>query len=498
MRNLTGPVATSVLVAGAVLAFDLSMPLGVAGGVPYVVLVLMGIWFPKRRYAFILAAIGTALTLFGYVYSPQGGEATVVAINRLLAIGAIWTTAILLAMIKTSERRLISLNETLEERVEERSHRLLEREHSFRAVTETAQDAILTVDGQGLIRQWNAAACHIFGYEPDEIIGRPADAIIPDRFREAHHNGFSRVVNDPINSLQKGAMELSGLHKDGREIPIELSLSAWNESGERRITAIIRDNTVRHQAEEDLKKALERAEIANHAKSELLANMSHELRTPLNAVIGFADSIEQETFGPLGHDKYREYIHDISNSGKHLLALIGDILDVSALESGALELYETQVDLRLVCDAAVRLVHERANQGNVSLEIDIDSNVADLFADERRIKQILLNLMTNAIKFTPPGGKVCLRVEMTDMGLHRLSVMDTGIGMDDEELKKAMTQFGQIGRGKLFKHEGTGLGLPLSKSLAELHGGDFVIESEKGVGTTVSVIFPKMRSVSVA
>lgn len=237
------------------------------------------------------------------------------------------------------------------------------------------------------------------------------------------------------------------------------------------------------------------AERAKRTKSEFLANMSHELRSPLNAIIGFSEIMKDELFGALGSAQYREYAVDIWSSGKHLLDLINDILDLSKIEAGRLDLMESRVDLGATISACIRLMAGRAQQGEVSVRSTLGSDGVVLWADERKIKQVLINLLTNAIKFTKPGGRVKIHVgdarDMLD-----LRVTDTGIGMAKEDLPVALAAFGQIDSSLARKHEGTGLGLPLCKALVELHGGTLVIESEVGIGTTVIVKLPASRVVA--
>jgi len=240
-------------------------------------------------------------------------------------------------------------------------------------------------------------------------------------------------------------------------------------------------------------------ETANRAKSDFLANMSHELRTPLNAIIGFSNILRTEMFGPLANAKQKEYIEDIHHSGEHLLELINDILDVSALEAGKLQLNEEPLDLGAVIDLTWRLVGTRAEDKGVLLRQNVPSALSWLHADERRIKQILLNLLTNAIKFTPKGGEVALNAQCSAKSngtrTISLSVTDTGIGMDEHDVAKAMTQFGQVDSVFSRTEEGTGLGLPLTKGLVELHDGRMEIESEKGHGTRITVHFPTERTI---
>jgi signal transduction histidine kinase len=222
--------------------------------------------------------------------------------------------------------------------------------------------------------------------------------------------------------------------------------------------------------------------------------MSHELRTPLNAIIGFSEIMRDESLGPLGEPRYKEYVEDIIESSRHLLGVINDILEVSKAEAGKIELYEETLQANEEVAAATRLFSKQAEAAGVELitrPMDPDCAIR---ADQRKIRQVLLNLISNAIKFTPSGGAVTLTVFLNDQGQHVLCVADTGIGMDSSELEQAMCRFGQVNSRLARRHEGTGLGLPLTKGLVELHGGELRITSAKGVGTTVQAIFPVERT----
>lgn len=238
----------------------------------------------------------------------------------------------------------------------------------------------------------------------------------------------------------------------------------------------------------------DRADAANRAKSEFLANMSHELRTPLNSIIGFSEVLESQMMGPEDWKRYREYSVDIRQSGRHLLALINDILDLSKAEAGHLILEESYVSVESLIDGAVRLVHERARNTGIELETECAPDLPLVLCDERRVRQILLNLLSNALKFTPKGGRIAVRGDVDSKGGITLTVSDTGIGMRPEDIPLALSKFKQLEGGDGPEDAGTGLGLPLAQNLARLHGGRLLLNSAPGRGTTATVVFREQRS----
>jgi len=249
--------------------------------------------------------------------------------------------------------------------------------------------------------------------------------------------------------------------------------------------------------DQNLRTAHDRAEAANRAKSEFLANMSHELRTPLNAIIGFSEIIKDERVAPGGIDVYRVYARDIHESGMHLLGLINDILDLSKIESGEDKLHEEDFGILALVGSVAMLVTGRAEKHGVELKLDVSDDVRALRADQRKLKQILINLLANAIKFTPAGGKVTLRIRSSAEGGVLFQIIDTGIGIAPEDIPKALAPFQQIDGDLDRKYEGTGLGLPLAKALIEMHGGSLDLQSEVGVGTTATVRLPAERIVEL-
>ncbi len=256
----------------------------------------------------------------------------------------------------------------------------------------------------------------------------------------------------------------------------------------------VRYASERKRAEALLIEAKESAEAASRAKSEFLANMSHELRTPLNAIIGFSEILQMETLGILGHPSYRDYVRDIHDSGVHLLNIINEILDLSKIEAGRLSLSDAPMDLANTVTTCLRLVRERAATAGLRLIDDVTSGLPHFHGDERMMKQVLLNLLSNAIKFTPHGGSVTVTAGLDELDALFIRVIDTGIGIAPADIPKALQPFMQIDNTLQRKYSGTGLGLPLAKSMIELHGGRLVIESVVDVGTTITIHFPAERT----
>jgi signal transduction histidine kinase len=295
-----------------------------------------------------------------------------------------------------------------------------------------------------------------------------------------------RVVR-PINKITD-AMRLVVDGNLSGEIPFE---DRTDEIGSlSRSLRVFRDNAIERQ---QLHIAKMGAETANRAKSEFLANMSHELRTPLNAIIGFSEIIKKGMFGPLSA-RYCSYGGDIHDSGTHLLNLINEILDLSKLEAGHFELHEENVDIAAVIQTSKRLVEPQAEKGKVQLSEAVETDLPMVLADERRIRQVLINILSNAVKFTPEGGQVLVQSLIRGDGIV-IAISDTGIGIAPGQIGKAMEPFGQIDSKISRKYEGTGLGLPLAKRLVELHGGTLAVESALGVGTTVTIVLPHERVV---
>ena len=243
----------------------------------------------------------------------------------------------------------------------------------------------------------------------------------------------------------------------------------------------------------DLSRAKEAAEQASRVKSHFLANMSHELRTPLNAIIGFSDVIRNQLFGPLGNPRYLDYVTDINHSGRHLLRLVNDILDLSKLEAGAVELASDRIDLHQLVAECMSLLRTQAAEHHLTLAIDMPSSLPCIHGDELRMKQVMLNLLSNAVKFSWPGGRVSVAAEATPAGELTILVRDTGVGMTEAEVAVALQPFRQVESSVSRRHAGTGLGLPLAKSLVEKHGGTLRVTSARDVGTTVTVTLPAWR-----
>ena len=363
-------------------------------------------------------------------------------------------------------------------------------ERKYRAIFEGSKVGFAMCKMDGSLVECNHAYLDIIGYSENEARKLKYWDLTPLKYEEDELRQLRSIEETGFY----GPYEKHYIRKNGEMVPVLLNGTIVKDvDGEKCIWSMVQDITEQKGVEDHLNRTLKIANIANRAKSDLMANMSHELRTPLNAIIGFSGTMQQEVFGPVGHDKYREYLDDIHHSGEHLLDLINDILDVSAYEAGALDLHEEYISPSKVVEVSLRLIQPRADTGLVTVTSTVDSELPQIYVDERRVKQILLNLLSNAVKFTPEGGKVTVSSWLNDDGSITFTVVDTGTGMDEEEIEKALSKFGQLDSGLDRKHEGTGLGLPLTVGLVEVHGGTFDIKSKRGHGTTITVIFPKER-----
>ena len=358
---------------------------------------------------------------------------------------------------------------------------------------ESVNGGVVLFDDKDRLVLCNEQYRHILPASPDVII---PGMTFEDLVRELVKSGTylpsdvdeEDFIQNRVEAHQKGLGVTNYQVKDGRWFEIEERRT--NEGG---VIVIVRDITAQKKFQRELVESRDEAALANKAKSEFLASMSHELRTPLNAIIGFSGTMKDELFGAIENEKYRDYLCDIHHSGEHLLELINDILDASAIEAGAMKLNEGHINISDMIDTSLRLIEPRALTGKVSLSSDVAIGLPQINGDKRRIRQIMLNLLSNAVKFTPDGGRVHVSAFLNDDGSLSISVKDTGIGMDEDEIETAMSDFGQVDSGLNRKHEGTGLGLPLTKGLVELHGGVLKIKSGKGVGTDAIVIFPPAR-----
>ena len=373
-------------------------------------------------------------------------------------------------------------------RADQELHQAVER---FTDVLEVSADWIWETDAEHRYAFLSKRAYDLTGFDPGALLGmRRTDLLrgnqdggdvtghMADLIARRPFHGFSYWAETPQG---RRCFAVSGkplFDEKGR-------FTGYRGAG--------RDITSQAQIKEELAEATEAAKAASKAKSEFLSTMSHELRTPLNAVIGFSEVIGDELFGPVGHPKYLEYAHDIHSSGIHLLDMINDILDISRIEAGRMELANEPVTFPEVVEQAIHMIEEKRRQADITIDADLPANLPGFHGDKRAMVQVLLNLLSNAVKFTPAGGTITIRAEIGEDGGISLTVADTGVGIPAEDLSALMQPFSQAGNQAAARESGTGLGLYLVKRLVEQQEGAFAISSEEGKGVTATIRMPSGR-----
>lgn len=363
--------------------------------------------------------------------------------------------------------------------------------HELKAILDTATDGVIVMDEQGHILSLNRSAEALFGIEEISLLGDKFTALFSDETRQRASDYFNGIKENGVATVLNDGREVTGLDDSGRKIPLFITLGRVADSPSSKYCAVLRDITAFKQTERELLEAKRKAETQSTLKSDFLAKISHEVRTPLSAIIGFAEIMYEERFGPLGTTRYKDYLKDILKSGAHVVNLINDLLDLSKIEAGRADLDFATIQPNAIVASSVKLLQNEAARRRVILRQSLAGNLPGVIADERSLTQIMLNILSNAIKFTDEGGQVIVSTARTVKGDLVIRVKDTGVGMSDQELRTALEPFRQI---KTSRHTGgTGLGLPLTKALVEANRASMTIISAKNAGTLVEITFPSTR-----
>jgi PAS domain S-box-containing protein len=364
------------------------------------------------------------------------------------------------------------------------------------AILDTATDGVATLDERGRILSLNRSAEALFGYDQREVTGENFTLLLAPESHITALDYLEGLKGGGVAALLNDGREVTGRVRQGGRIPLYMTMGRVADDPERKYSVVLRDMTAWKRAEADLVEARRSAEQASAQKSDVLAKISHEIRTPLNAILGFTEVMSEERFGPIGNERYKEYLTDIHQSGGYLISLINDLLDLAKIEAGKMDLAFTGVNLNDIASAAVGLLQPEANRQRVVLRTGLQPKLPLVVADERSLRQIVINILSNAVKFTDAGGQVILSTALGDRGEVILRVRDTGIGMTEKELGMAMEPFRQVASTRRTSSAGTGgtgLGLPITKALVEANKGAIHITSAKNEGTLVEVTFPPQR-----
>ncbi|EJT02655.1 ATP-binding protein [Rhizobium sp. CCGE 510] len=383
-------------------------------------------------------------------------------------------------------------SEARPERMVEKVAKLQVEVEELRSILETATDGVVVIGTEGDIRSMNRSASALFNYDEQETRGKPFVMLFAHESQKAVLDYLHGLSGHGVASVLNDGREVIGREAAGGFVPLFMTMGQLTSSNG--YCAVIRDITQWKRTEDELRNAKGAAETANAHKTDFLARVSHEIRTPLNAIIGFSDMMAGERFGPIGHPRYIEYANDIGRSGRHVLDIVNDLLDISKIEAGEMDLDFAAVGLNEAVSEAVALVQPQANGQRVIIRTALSQAVPEVVADLRSIKQIALNILSNAIRFTPSGGQIVVSTSYEANGSVVLRVRDTGIGMTRSELDQAMKPFRQVSSTQSrHRGDGTGLGLPLTKAMVDANRAVFSINSAPNEGTLVEITFPSQR-----
>jgi PAS domain S-box-containing protein len=361
----------------------------------------------------------------------------------------------------------------------------------MRTIIDTATDGVVLIGRDGTIRSISRPAEALFGFDSDDVTGKPFASLFAIESQRAARDYLNGLSEPGVASVMNDGREVIGREAQGRFIPLFMTIGRLpSDSG---FCAVVRDITQWKRAEEDLTQARAVAERASSQKTDFLARISHEIRTPLNAIIGFSELMVDEKFGPVANDRYRDYLRDINRSGNHVLDLVNDLLDISKIEAGQQEMAYEAVSLNDTLAETVAMMQPQANRERVIIRSSFASRLPEVVADLRSVRQIALNILSNAIRYTQAGGQVIVSTAYETSGDVVMRVRDTGIGMSQAEIEQALKPFKQINALKRGRGDGTGLGLPLTKAMVEANRARFTINSTPGEGTLVEVAFPSTR-----
>jgi PAS domain S-box-containing protein len=417
----------------------------------------------------------------------RGGNVVPVE-SKLQAISWEGQPASLITLRRASDGAHFASAQTLQLELQQRDAEARE----LRAILDAATDGVAILDSDGRLLSLNRSAETLFGYQQNEVAGEPFMMLIGEESRRVVENYFAKLKSGATNRSGDDGREVHAAARTGGTFPVYLTLGQI-DSDDRpsKLCAVIRDMSSWKRAEHEAREAREEAERASAIKTDFLAKVSHEIRTPLNAIIGFAEVIMDERLGPIGTERYKDYLRDIHKSGTHVMSLVNDLLDLSKIEAGKMVLDIKSVDANAVISECVALMQPQANRERVIMRLALAPRLVQIAADERSLRQIVLNLLSNAVKYNEPGGQVIVSTAITETGHVAIRIKDTGIGMSDAELALALEPFRQVATARTVT--GTGLGLPLTKALVEANRANFTIRSRKNEGTLVEVSFPPAR-----